>query len=140
MSKDFKLLLGITITIFSIFFIIDYLSLKNYNIYEGKIIGFDNRSTSYSVGKQGSVKINWDIPKMEYYKNNDTIICEDGRLVLISSFCLNEKIRVLESKKDKFQVKIFSFFYYWINFQKIVIGLLLSTIIFGYYFVFIKKS
>jgi hypothetical protein len=132
MSKDFKLLLGITTTIFSIFFIIDCLSLKNYNIYEGKIIGFDNRSTTYSDGKQGNVKINWDIPKMEYYKNNDTIICEDGRLVLISSFGLNEKIRVLESKNDKFQVKIFSFFYYWINFQKIVI--------FGYYFVFIKKS
>ena len=92
-----------------IFFVVDYINLKNYNIYEGKIIGFEE-VIKKEHGYRTSVLIKHKFPTIEYYKNNDTIEFDDGRRTLFSNFKINEKVTVLESKENHNQAQIFSFF------------------------------
>jgi hypothetical protein len=59
---------------------------------------------------------------------------------MYSNFEVNDKIQILESKEDQYQVKIFNIFYYWISFNKLVIITFLTLFIFGFHRVFIKKD
>ena len=121
-----------------IFFVVDYINLKNYNIYEGKIIGFEE-VIKKEHGYRTSVLIKHKFPTIEYYKNNDTIEFDDGRRTLFSNFKINEKVTVLESKENHNQAQIFSFFSYLISFEKSLVIVLLSLIIYGVIKLF-KKS
>lgn len=114
-------------------------NFDNYNFYEGKVISLQPVSSNYTGGMHGqSVTIAREIPEIEYYKNNDTIKCDQGELRLVTNFELNEKITVLEDKEDKYKVKIYSLFYYWIDYNELILCLLAFLFIYGYIRTFMR--
>ncbi|WP_310555509.1 hypothetical protein [Flavobacterium sp.] len=125
--------------VFAVFVLIDFVNLKNYTIYNGKVTDVENVTTTHSSYRK-SVKINRDIPKFEYYRKKDTVKTEEGSLVMYSNFNVNDELQILESKEDQYQIKIFNVFYYWIGFNKLIIITFLALFIFGFYKVFIKKA
>ncbi|WP_291152907.1 hypothetical protein [Flavobacterium sp. UBA7680] len=113
-------------------------NLDNYNFYEGKIIGIRNITSSHTSGRGGAVLINRNIPEVEYYKDNDTIRYDQGELRLVTNFELNEKVTILENKEDEYENKIYSLFYYWIDYNELILCLLAFLFIYGYIKNFIK--
>ncbi|MCD0469031.1 hypothetical protein [Flavobacterium sp. JAS] len=106
-------------------------NFENYNFYNGKITGL-TKSVSYHTGGRGSVLIGRIIPEFEYYVNGDTIKSAQGELKLVTNFKLNEKITVLVDKEDKYKTKIYSLFYYWIDFNELILFLLAFLFVLGY--------
>lgn len=116
-------------------------NLDNYNFYDGKIIGLRQVTTSHTGGGRGSsssVLINRVIPEIEYYKNTDTVKYDQGELRLVTNFELNEKITVLEDKEDQYKTKIYSLFYYWIDYNELILVLFAVLFVYGYIKTFIK--
>ncbi|WP_337964953.1 hypothetical protein [uncultured Flavobacterium sp.] len=112
-------------------------NLDNYYFYDGKVTGLYKVVKDYSSGDHGSVLIGREIPEIEYYINNDTIKCDQGDLRLITNFKLNEKITVLVDKENKYKTKIYSLFYYWIDFNELILFLFAFLFVFGYIKIFI---
>ncbi len=127
--------LKIYLLVFASFIFIEYCNLDNYLIFEGKIIAVKNITTSHIPSKGNrKVKINHDYPVFEYYRKKDTLKTQDQSLVLYSNFYVGDKIKIIESKKDKFEIRILNVFYYWIGFEKLIIILLFAGIIYGIYY------
>ena len=119
--------------------------LKEYTIYDAKVIGFTNVTVTESVpstrGHSSSQTYSRDIPIIEYKNKEGKIISyEDGNRVLFSSFELNEKIKILENKEYKYKLKIYSFFYFWFHIYEFVIFILLLFIFYVFISVFIFKD
>ncbi len=136
-----SLFLKIYFLVFAVFIFIEYNNLDNYNIFEGKISAVIN-TTSAHIPSKGSrkVKINHDYPVFEYYRNKDTVKTQDQSLVLYSNFYVGDKIKIIESKKDKYNIRILNIFYYWIGFEKLLIILLFTGIIYGIFDLIKTKS
>lgn len=132
---------SITFSLFIVYSGFIFLKVENldkYNFYEGKIIGIRNITSSHTAGRGGSVLINRNIPEVEYYKDNDTIRYDQGELRLVTNFELNEKVTILENKEDEYENKIYSLFYYWIDYNELILCLLAFLFIYGYIKNFIK--
>jgi len=119
--------------------------LKEYTIYDAKVIGFTNVNVTESVpsirGSSSRTSYTRDIPIIEYKNDEGKIISyEDGSRVLFSSFDLNEKIKVLENKENKYKVKVYSFFYFWIHIYEIIIFFLLLFIFYVFISVFVFRD
>lgn len=107
-------------------------NFENYHFYNGKIVGLHKITTSHSTGGHGSVLIAREIPEIEYYVNGDTIRCDQGELRLVTNFELNEKITVLVDKEYDYKTKIYSLFYYWIDYNELILFLLAFLFILGF--------
>jgi hypothetical protein len=108
-------------------------NLNNYFFYEGKVVGLHKITSSHqTAGRRGSLNISREIPTIEYYTKNDTVNCDQGELKLITNFNVNEKITVLVEKQDDSHTKIFSLFYYWIEYNELILVLLSFLFIFGF--------
>lgn len=107
-------------------------NLDNYFFYDGKVTGLYKVVKSYSSGDHDSVLIGREIPEIEYYINGDTIKCDQGDLRLVTNFKLNEKITVLVDKENNYKTKIYSLFYYWIDFNELILFLFAFLFVFGY--------
>ncbi|WP_163399156.1 hypothetical protein [Flavobacterium fluviatile] len=139
--RKFVLNNPITFSLFLVYCGFIYLkvtNLGNYYFYEGKVISLNAVSSSYSGMRGQSVRIARKIPEIEYYKNNDTIRCDQGELRLVTNFELNERITVLEDKEDEYKVKIYSLFYYWIDYNELILCLFFFLFIYGYIRTFMK--
>lgn len=128
-----KIFLSVLFIISAVHFYIRYDELSEYNRYPGKIIGFTDVNVTYpSYPKYQSDKthVTRHIPIVEYTnKDNEKIIYEDGTQVLFSNFNQNELVEVLENKKNKYSVRIFSLFYYWLYIYHLIVILMLTGII-----------
>ncbi|WP_343697468.1 hypothetical protein [Flavobacterium sp.] len=124
--------------VYSGFIFLKVKNLDNYNFYEGKIIGLREITSSHTSGRGGSVLINRNIPEVEYYKGKDTIRYDQGELRLVTNFELNEKVTILENKENEYENKIYSLFYYWIDYNELILFLLAFLFVFGYIKNFIK--
>jgi hypothetical protein len=116
--------------------------LKEYTIYEAKVVGFTNVTVTESVpstrGHSSRTTYSRDIPIIEYKnKEGKTISYEEGHRVIFSSFELNEKIRILENKENKYKIKVYSFFYFWFHIYELVIFILLLFIFYVFISAFI---
>lgn len=120
------------IVVFLGFISLKIINLNNYNFYDGKIIGLRNTVTSHQGSIRGSVRIKREIPEIEYYQKNDTIKCDQGDLRLFTNFELDEKIIVLVDKENNNKTKIYSLFYYWIDYNELILFLLAFLIILGF--------
>ncbi|MBF4516499.1 hypothetical protein IRZ71_09095 [Flavobacterium sp. ANB] len=108
-------------------------NFENYNFYDGKIIGLHKIVTNNHLADgHGSVLIGREIPEIEYYVNGDTIRCDQGELRLVTNFELNEKITVLVDKEYDYKTKIYSLFYYWIDYNELIVFLLAFLFILGF--------
>ncbi|NHM01612.1 hypothetical protein [Flavobacterium difficile] len=119
--------------------------LKEYTTYDAKVIGFTNVTVSESVpstrGHASNYTYSRDIPIIEYKNKEGKIISyEDGNRVLFSSFELNEKIKVLENKENKYKVKICSFFYFWFHIYEFVLFIFLLFIFYVFISVFVFRD
>lgn len=136
----------LTFSVFLVYCIFIFLKVKNldnYNFYDGKIIDLHEITSSHTGGGRGSsstVLIRRNIPEIEYYKNKDTIRCDQGELRLFTNFKPNEKIKVLEDKEDEYKTKIYSLFYYWIDYNELIIFLFSVLFIYGYIKTFMKEK
>jgi len=119
--------------------------LNDYYIYDGEVVGFTNVTVTESVpstrGHSSKSTYSRDIPIIEY-KNNEGVLVtyEDGNRVIFSSFDLNEKIQVLEKKDNKYNTRIFSFFYFWFHIYELVLFLLFLFIFYVFISVFFFKD
>ncbi|KAF2508488.1 hypothetical protein EYY60_15270 [Flavobacterium zhairuonense] len=122
------------LVVYCCFIYLKVANLDNYNFYEGKVIGLHKISSKYSGAGRGSgwVRISREIPEIEYYKNYDTIKCDQGELRLVTNFKINEKLIVLEDKENEYEVKIYSLFYYWIDYNELILCLLGFLFVYGY--------
>ncbi len=119
--------------VFSVFIYLKVTNLDNYYFYDGKITGFYKAASKYSTAGRGSrVVITREIPEIEYYKNKDTIRCDQGDLRLVSNFKLNEKITVLVDKENNNKTMIYSLFYYWIDYNELIVFVFSFLIILGF--------
>jgi len=107
-------------------------NLENYNFYDGKIIGLHKIVSSHAAGRGRPVLIAREIPEIEYYVKGDTIKCDQGELRLVTNFQLNEKITVLVDKELNYKTKIYSLFYYWIDYNELILFLLAFLFILGF--------
>jgi len=135
-----KIALIVLIVIFGIHFSLRFNELNDYNEFPGKIIGFTDVNAR-QVEKNGVSYIAITIPVVEYINGKgEKLIYEDGTRVFYSNFKINEKVKVLENKKNKYNVRIYSFFYYWIYLIDLILIFLLTTIICGVIYKFILKK
>lgn len=116
--------------------------LEEYTIYDAKVVGFTNVTVTESVpstrGHSSKHTYSRNIPIIEYKNNEGKIISyEDGNRVIFSSFELNEKIRILENKENKYKIKVYSFFYFWFHIYELVIFILLLFIFYVFISAFI---
>ncbi|MET0945438.1 MAG: hypothetical protein ABWY22_08510 [Flavobacterium sp.] len=118
--------------VYIVFIYLKVTNLDNYYFYDGKVTGLYKVVKSHSTGARGSVLIGREIPEIEYYKNNDTIKCDQGDLRLVTNFEVNEKIKVLEDKDNNYETKIYSLFYYWIDFNELILFLFAFLFILGF--------
>ena len=133
--------LKIYLLVFTIFIFIEYKNLDNYNILDGKITAIKNITTSHIPSKGNrKIKINHNFPFFEYYRKTDTVKTTDQSLVIYSNFYVGEKIKVIENKNDRFEIRILNVFYYWIGFEKLIIILISTGIIYGIYDLIIMKN
>jgi hypothetical protein len=138
-----KIVTIVLLIICTIHFYIKYDELTEYNRYNGKIIGFTDVNVSYpnygyTKYQPNDTQVTRHIPIVEYTNNdNEKIIYEDGTRVLFSNFEQNELVEVLESKKNKYSVRIFSFFYYWLYLYHLIIILMLTGIISVFFQIFV---
>lgn len=126
---------AVTIAFLLVYLVFIYLkvtNLNNYNFYDGRVTGLHKVVQSHSTGGHGWVVIGREIPKIEYYKDSDTIRCDQGDLRLITNFKVNEKIKVLEGKHNHYETKIYSLFYYWIDFNELILFLFAFLFILGF--------
>ena len=134
-----KIVLIVLIVIFGIHFSLRFNELNDYNEFPGKIIGFTDVNAR-QVEKNGVSYIAIKIPVVEYINGKgDKLIYEDGTRVFYSNFKINESIKVLENKKNKYNVRIYSFFYYWIYLNHLILIFLFTAIISGVIYKFILK-
>jgi len=125
---------AVTIAFLLVYLVFIYLkvtNLNNYNLYDGKVTGLYKVVKSHSTYR-GSVLIGREIPEIEYYVNNDTIKCDQGDLRLVTNFKVNEKIKVLVEKANRDKTKIYSLFYYWIDFNELILFLFAFLFILGF--------
>ena len=135
-----KIALIVLIVIFGIHFSLRFNELNDYNEFPGKIIGFTDVNAR-QVEKNGVSYIAITIPVVEYINSKgEKLIYEAGTRVFYSNFKINEKVKVLENKKNKYNVRIYSFFYYWIYLIDLILIFLLTTIICGVIYKFILKK
>ena len=135
-----KIALIVLIVIFGIHFSLRFNELNDYNEFPGKIIGFTDVNAR-QVEKNGVSYIAITIPVVEYINSKgEKLIYEDGTRVFYSNFKINEKVKVLENKKNKYNVRIYSFFYYWIYLIDLILIFLLTTIICGVIYKLILKK
>jgi len=121
--------------VFSGFIYLKIANLNNYYFYDGKITGLYKIQSKHSTAgrsRYSTIIISREIPQIEYYKNNDTIRCDQGDLRLVTNFKLNEKITVLVDKEDVYKTKIYSLFYYWIEYNELILFLLAFLFILGF--------
>ncbi|MFN7043572.1 MAG: hypothetical protein ACK4M1_00125 [Flavobacterium sp.] len=138
-----KIVIVVLFIISAIHFYIKNDELTEYNRYPGKIIGFTDVNVTYP--NYGYKNYQYDdshvtrhIPIVEYTNNTkEKIVYEDGTRVLFTNFDLNETVEVLESKKNKYSVRIFSFFYYWLYIFHLIIILMLTGIISVFFQIFV---
>ncbi|MEN2400098.1 hypothetical protein GKZ90_0009935 [Flavobacterium sp. MC2016-06] len=110
-------------------------NLQNYYFYNGRVIELNRITSKHRVaGKSGRgiFYISKKIPKIEYYVNKDTVQCDQGELKLVTNFKINEKITVLVEKENLYHTKIFSLFYYWIEYNELILVLLSFLFILGF--------
>lgn len=135
-----KIALIVLIVIFGIHFSLRFNELNDYNEFQGKIIGFTDVNAR-QVEKNGVSYIAITIPVVEYINGKgEKLIYEDGTRVFYSNFKINEKVKVLENKMNKYNVRIYSFFYYWVYLIDLILIFLLTTIICGVIYKFILKK
>ena len=126
---------AVTIAFLLVYLVFIYLkvtNLNNYYFYDGRVTGLYKVVQNHSTGDHGLVKIGREIPKIEYYKNSDTIRCDQGDLRLVTNFKVNEKIKVLVDKDNHYKTKIYSLFYYWIDFNELILFLFAFLFILGF--------
>ncbi|WP_395066841.1 hypothetical protein [Flavobacterium sp.] len=125
-----------------VFVSIKYYNLKEYTIYDAKIIGFEKVNVTVATSTHGGTTTYTKLtPCVEYYKNSkDTIRYYDGKRVLYSSFYKNEKVKVLEDKNNQYNTTIFCLSYYWLEVSEIIMLALFATVFIGFYKVFLKKK
>lgn len=135
-----KIVLIVLIVILGIHFTIRLYELNEYNQYPAKIIGF-TYVNAREVGKNGISYFTRKIPIVEYKNGKDKkLVYEDGTRVFYSNFKINEQVKVLENKKNKYNVRIYSFFYYWIYLNHLIIIFLFTAVISGVTYKFILKD
>jgi hypothetical protein len=133
-----KIVTIVLLIICSVHFYIKYDELTEYNRYNGKIIGFTDVNVSVVDLKNRGGYETRNIPIVQYENaNGEKIIYEDGTQVLFTNFDLNETVEVLENKKNKYSVRIFSFFYYWLYLRHLIIILMLTGIISVFFQIFV---
>ena len=121
--------------VFTVFIGLKIINLDNYFFYDGKIIGLHKAATNHtSAGRGSSLLITRKIPEIEYYKSKDTIRCYQKDLRLVTNFELNEKITVMFEKENdnKTKAKIYSLFYYWIDYNELILLLFVFIFILGF--------
>lgn len=123
-----------------VFIYYKYQNLDNYYLFEGKVVGFDDVTVKKSYYRSRGANIKMIIPKVEYYRTKDTVRCDFGELKMFTNFGINESVSVLENKRNQYDTKIFTLFYYWIEFFEIVFLGLVITIIYGFIYVFIENK
>ena len=132
--KKYSVLVSLLV-VFSGFLYLKIINLNNYNFYDGKITGLHKVVKDYKEAGgrgHGTVRIAREMPEIEYYKNGDTIKCDQGDLRLVTNFKLNEKITVLVDKENNNKTMIYSLFYYWIDYNELIIFLFSFLIILGF--------
>lgn len=117
--------------VYVVFVYLKVTNLDNYYFYDGKVTGLYKVVKSHSTYR-GSVLIGTEIPEIEYYVNNDTIKCDQGDLRLVTNFKVNEKIKILVDKENHYKTKIYSLFYYWIDFNELILFLFAFLFILGF--------
>lgn len=119
-----------------VFVSIKYYNLKEYTIYDAKIIGFEKVNVTVATSTHGGTTTYTKLtPCVEYYKNSkDTIRYYDGKRVLYSSFYKNEKVKVLEDKNNQYNTTIFCLSYYWLEVSEIIMLALFATVFIGFTF------
>lgn len=117
--------------VYVVFIYLKVTNLDNYYFYDGKVTRLYKVVKSHSTD-HGSVLIGREIPEIEYYVSNDTIKCDQGDLRLVTNFKVNEKIIVLVDKENHYKTKIYSLFYYWIDFNELILFLFGFLFIFGF--------
>jgi hypothetical protein len=115
-------------------------NLNNYYLFEGKVVGFDHVTIKKSYYRSRGAYIKMVIPKVEYYRAKDTVRCDVGETKMFTNFEINEKVVILENKENQYDTKLFTLFYYWIDFMEIVFLGLVITIIYGFIYVFIENK
>ncbi len=123
------------ILVFLGFIYLKVADLQNYFFYDGKVIDIyriTSKHSSVGKGRGGTVYISREIPKIEYYVKHDTLQSDQGELKLVTNFEINEKITVLVNKEDHFKTKIFSLFYYWIEYNELILFLFSYIFILGF--------
>ncbi|MCA1966856.1 MAG: hypothetical protein LDL23_09415 [Flavobacterium sp.] len=135
-----KTVIVVLFIISAIHFYIKYYELSEYNCYTGKIIGFTDVNVR-QIEKRGVSYFSRKIPVVEYTnEEGKKLVYEDGTRVFYSNFEINESVKVLEKNNNKYNVRIYSFFYYWIYLIHVIVIFLLTTIISGVIFKFILKK
>ncbi|WP_396156625.1 hypothetical protein [Flavobacterium macrobrachii] len=117
-----------------IFAVIDYVNLKDYHHYDGKVIGFREVVADEKGFRNVSVRIRHSFPEIGYFNGRDSVKFDAGQRVFYSNFKVNEKVTVLENKNDKYETHILSLFYYWTSYEKTIIIFLCSGLIYGIVF------
>jgi hypothetical protein len=148
-----KLILLAFALVFAIHFGIKSFGLRNYNIYPGKIIGFEKMDAKYQTsrklgGKERSCYLVRIIPKMKYFDGNDSIIYTEGRRTIVSYFITDESrifrkgenIHVIVEKKNPEKVRPLTFFHYWLYDYELITICLFSLLLFGYCRMYINKK
>ena len=134
-----KIVFIVFIVILGIHFSLKFNELKDYNVFSARIIDFTVVNVR-QIEKRGVSYFSRRIPVVEYVNSNgEKLVYEDGTRVFYSNFKINESIKVLENKKNKYNVRIFSFFYYWIYLNHTILIFLLTAIISGIIYKFILK-
>jgi len=142
------------IVIFTILFFILFLSkiynLRDYNIRQGKVVGFDSAEIiehSRTLRSHTFYNVMRTTPIIEYYSQLDTIVYDEGKRTLLSYLTLDdsffytkgEKIKILELQENPDKVISFTFFQYWLKTHELIILGLIAFVIYGYLKVFVKK-
>ena len=142
------------IVIFTILFFILFLSkiynLRDYNIRQGIVVGFDSAEIiehSRTLRSHTIYNVMRTTPIIEYYSQLDTIVYDEGKRTLLSYLNLDdsffytkgEKIKILELQENPDKVIPFTFFQYWLKTHELIILSLIAFVIYGYLKVFVKK-
>lgn len=149
---DKKVIASVLVILFSAHFCIKIYELRDYNIYNGKVIGFEKLlaldHTYSKVGGSESFGVERTIPIVEYYTATDTLQHSEGRrslsYYLINDesviYNLGENIRVIQEKNDADEIRLLTLFHYWLYTHELIFIVLMGIIFYGFHKVYMRKK